>query len=213
MQQYVLFEKDHVAIVRELLDRAPEFGPGDKVLVADDGVTTVIIDRIVEECGHLLYECHTDSLFPVQMYLEREEIFSNKEHSKCLKAWETLESRFFKIQPEKVGIDKCIAFDVAFKKPWHGRRVGRVVFAALSNGKVYEELLGEPAHLINSEDPFSYIDNVANEFEEWAKDRGMCLRSDVNSVYKDIYCYNEQQMSWDGIKNIIPNLRELRKIS
>lgn len=212
MQQYVLFETDHVAIVRELLDKAPEYGPGDKVLLADDGVTTVIIDRIVQECGTMLYECHTDSLTPVQLYLEKEEIYSNKEYSRCKKAWETLESKFQKISPAEIGIEKCIAFDVCLVKPFMGNRTGKAVFSVLSNGMAYVEKFHEPAILLECEDSYSFIEEESLKFEEWVHERkGMCLKSNSTASYKDIYFHNGKWMSWDGIKHEIPNLRELRK--
>lgn len=211
MQQLVLFETDHVAIVREILDRTPEFGPGDKVLIADDGVTTVIIDRIVEECGTVLYECHTDSLTPVQVYLEKEEIFSNKEYSRCKKAWETLESKFKKISPDEIGVEKCIAVNVFLTKSYMGNRSGRAVFSVLSNGMVYVEGFHEPAYLIECEDSYDFIKKEAEKFKEWAHERDAYVTEDKNAVHKDVFFYNEKWSSWDGIKNEIPNLRELRK--
>lgn len=200
MKQYVLFEKDHVAMVKEYWDSIPEIGPGDKAYVADNGVQTVIVDRISDDCGRTIYECHTVGPFPEKYYLPKDKIFSIHEYNKCREAWEETESNFFKISPQSVGIEKFIAYDVALVRPWRGKRVGKVVYAVLSNGKVYIEPFGEYAYLESAEDPEAYIEELAKTFEIWAKERkGMCLKSDT-VAFKDIYCHNGKYMSWDGVK-------------
>lgn len=212
MRQLMLFDdSDHVAIVRELLNNTPDFGPGDHIYVADGGATECIIDKICEEAGTIIYECHTVSLFPILMYLTREEIFSSKEMKRCRQKWEEMESRYFtKKNPKEIGIEKCVSFNLGFPKPIKGKRIGTAVFAVLSNGFVYSEPFGEPATMIKAEEPYEFMEQLAAETEHMAKERkSMCLRHS-EPVFKDIYCYNDKYMSWDGIRYEINNLRAMR---
>lgn len=212
MKQLCLFDdSNHLAIVREILDRTPDFGPGDHIYVADGGATECIIDKLVEEAGALIYECHTDSLFPVQMYLTREEIFSSKELKRCREKWEEMEERFFtKFNPKDIGIEKCVSFNLAFPKPVFGKRIGNATVAVLSNGFIYEETFGQPAMVKKVDEPFEYLDKFAAEIKTLAQEKkAMCLKHE-NPDFKDIYEYNGTYMSWDGIRYKIPDLRNLR---
>ena len=212
MKQLCIFDdNNHLAIVREILDKVPDFGPGDHIYVADGGATECIIDRLCEEAGTLIYECHTDSLFPIQMYLTREEIFSSKELKRCREKWEEMEAKHFsRINPKEIGIEKCVSFNLAFAKPVFGKRIGNATVAVLSNGMIYEETFGNPAEMKIVADPYDYLDKFAAEVETMAQEKkAMCLKHE-NPTFKDIYEYDGKYMSWDGIRYEIPDLRKLR---
>ena len=203
MKQYVLFEESHVAILKQYWENVPELGPGDKALTPDNGVQRVTIDRIVEECGKTLYACHTDSVFPVTLYLTRDKLYRLDEFSKCMDAWGKIEENFFKISPEAIGIEKSIAYDVFLSRPWRGRRRGHAVFAVLSNGKVYKELFGEPAELEETNNPDERLEELASEFENWVQQRKCYCAKNENTdqtKYKDLYYNNGKYLSWDGLK-------------
>lgn len=200
MQQYVLFETDHVAILKQYWENVPELGPGDRALTPDDGVQRVIIDRITEECGKTIYECHTDSVFPVKYYLTKDKLYRSDEFSKCMEAWEKIEENYCKILPERIGIEKCIAYDVFLTRPWRGRRRGHAVFAVLSNGKVYKETFGEAAELEDATDPYLRIEEMAQEFEQWANERKCYCSKTDQAEYKPLYYKGGKYMSWDGMK-------------
>ena len=207
-------EGEHVLMVRELLDNLPEFGIGDKVYVNENGVTAIFIDRIVEENGVMLYECHTDNEMPVRCYYTKDEVFSWKQFSKCKKAWEELQKQYETIEPNRIGLEKVFAYRCIIPKRTYGKRIDSVVFALLNNGYIYKkgfnmEPIYEKAKI--EEDPYELLSNYDEEFKLWLKEhKGVCFEDSKPALETLYRLENGKFVSWNDVKIYDYSLRAKR---
>lgn len=177
----------------------PDYGPGDKVLVPNNGVQEVIIDRIVSMNHEMRYECHTNTLIPTSGYYLPEEVYDVKERMKCRQAWEKLEAAYASFNPKEIGIDKFAAYDIVLSKPWQGKHTAHVVYAVLKDGQLYSEDLGDYVHTtVTDKDPYEWLDKMIKKINSFAKENKSVLFENHIPEYKIMFKLSDKEaVEWD----------------